>query len=183
MAQWRQEKKAAEKEAREKRSEAEVPENVRRSKAKTELPDTLCWKSEHSKDEYGVAGCKYACGGCSWSNELIPVEGWEAIPTKLGKHVESYVVLKCPKYKPHRGRAFFSPQRMDTDGAEKLVQAICKKAVEDYEELPEMRSAISKFFHSEVFARLSDVNPDYIIRMVRERIKRKAAAEIRDMRL
>ena len=147
------------------------------------MPDTLCWKAENQKDGYGIGGCRYACGGCSWSNDLIPVEGWEAIPTKLGKSVESYVVLKCPKYRPHRGRAFYSPKQMDTDGAEKLVQAICKKAVEDYIDMPEMRSPIAKFFRGEVFARMSDVDPEYILRMARQSIQMKAAAEIRDMRL
>ena len=40
-------------------------------------------------------------GGCSWSNHLIPVEGWKAEPTSI-----SYLVIECPEYieDPPRGR-------------------------------------------------------------------------------
>ena len=55
--------------------------------------DTICWN------------CKNATGGCSWSEDFTPVEGWKAKPTTLkvrsGKYinyVKSYVVRKCPKF-------------------------------------------------------------------------------------
>lgn len=32
---------------------------------------TICWN------------CKKACGGCSWSRDFVPVDGWSAIPTKV----------------------------------------------------------------------------------------------------
>ena len=40
---------------------------------------TLCWK------------CERACGGCSWSADLIPVDGWDAIPTKIAADRGYYV--------------------------------------------------------------------------------------------
>ena len=52
--------------------------------------DTICWN------------CKKATGGCSWSDKLIPVDGWEAIPTRvkmvLDKVVDSYKVIGCPLF-------------------------------------------------------------------------------------
>ncbi len=56
-------------------------------------PQTLCWD------------CQKACGGCSWSDEYIPVDGWIAIyhPIKadhMGADVvlDSYFVRRCPQF-------------------------------------------------------------------------------------
>lgn len=46
--------------------------------------DSLCWH------------CKYALGGCSWSDGFKPVEGWDA------KHTPRYSAFKvynCPQFK------------------------------------------------------------------------------------
>ncbi len=54
--------------------------------------ETLCWT------------CKNAVLGCSWSKNFTPVEGWEAVPTKvrgnleLDEWLDSYLVISCPKY-------------------------------------------------------------------------------------
>ena len=51
--------------------------------------DTLCWS------------CSKACGECSWSRSLTPVEGWEAEEvSRSTNHNEfpSYKVLECPEY-------------------------------------------------------------------------------------
>lgn len=49
----------------------------------------LCWK------------CKNACGGCSWSKQLEPVDGWTAEPTiikdSMGDFL-SYEIKKCPEF-------------------------------------------------------------------------------------
>ena len=50
---------------------------------------TICWD------------CKKATGACSWSHELAPVPGWEAIerPIKIQDHYETtYLVCKCPEF-------------------------------------------------------------------------------------
>ncbi len=57
------------------------------------IKETLCWS------------CANACGGCEWSQKKAkPVPGWTAEKTKIrldkGKTSESYLVIKCPKYKP-----------------------------------------------------------------------------------
>lgn len=55
---------------------------------------TLCWK------------CEKACGGCAWSKDFIPVDGWKAEKTMIladrgyyaNKVVDSYIVKKCPLF-------------------------------------------------------------------------------------
>ena len=65
---------------------------------RSELPyepknSTLCWK------------CQNATGGCSWSSDFTPVEGWNAMPTRIRqskgyKDTDSYIVKKCPQFVP-----------------------------------------------------------------------------------
>ncbi len=55
--------------------------------------DTLCWDCSKAT----------GLGNCPWANHLIPVEGWEAIPTKINTNtlaveVVSYNVRKCPLF-------------------------------------------------------------------------------------
>ena len=47
---------------------------------------TLCWN------------CANATGNCSWSENLIPVNGWKAIYVEKDK-ADSYIVLECPEFK------------------------------------------------------------------------------------
>ena len=54
---------------------------------------TLCWQ------------CQNATGGCSWSQDFTPVEGWDAKRTRIrlekgAKYTESFIVKKCPKFRP-----------------------------------------------------------------------------------
>ena len=45
--------------------------------------------------------CKRSAGQCSWSAKFVPVEGWEAIPTKISvgsSYDDSYAVLSCPEF-------------------------------------------------------------------------------------
>lgn len=43
------------------------------------------------------------CTTCSWHKAFKPVEGWDAVPTKIqqgdGNTISSYDVIKCPLYK------------------------------------------------------------------------------------
>lgn len=52
--------------------------------------DTLCWF------------CERACGGCSWSDKLEPVAGWNAEKTKIlitkGTNIDSFIVKDCPLF-------------------------------------------------------------------------------------
>lgn len=59
------------------------------------MKETLCWE------------CANSCGGCSWSQEFKPVEGWEAEPTIVEDtqcEYESFNVKSCPQFKPDRKR-------------------------------------------------------------------------------
>lgn len=70
------------------------------------LKQTLCWS------------CKNACGGCSWSKSLKPVEGWVAEETRIVRHYrykkvgtngkafrdKSYRVEACPLYQKEQRR-------------------------------------------------------------------------------
>ena len=54
---------------------------------------TLCWE------------CKKASGGCSWSKKFVPVEGWDATPTKVWvghtsakPYIDSFHVNECPEF-------------------------------------------------------------------------------------
>lgn len=67
---------------------------------KKELPkkDTLCWD------------CQNACGKCSWSKDLTPVDGWNAKPTKIkshGAYDDSYLVIECPEFIRDQRREVF----------------------------------------------------------------------------
>jgi len=56
--------------------------------------ETLCWT------------CANALKRCSWSRNFSPVEGWDAIPTKIrmdrGIAIDSFFVRDCPLYNPDR---------------------------------------------------------------------------------
>lgn len=43
--------------------------------------ETLCWY------------CANACGGCSWSKKLVPVDGWVTTPRGPGEDV-----VACPQF-------------------------------------------------------------------------------------
>ena len=51
--------------------------------------DTKCWH------------CKNCYGGCSWSREFKPVNGWTAKKTFIpsnNEYAESYKVIECPEF-------------------------------------------------------------------------------------
>ena len=46
--------------------------------------------------------CAKACGGCSWSRDLTPVKGWEAVQSTVRKREKSYRILYCPEYEEEK---------------------------------------------------------------------------------
>ena len=58
------------------------------------MSNTLCWRCKNAVPSQNC--------GCSWSKEFKPVEGWTAERKNLnishGKAIESYAVIKCPKF-------------------------------------------------------------------------------------
>jgi predicted nucleic acid-binding Zn ribbon protein len=61
-------------------------------KLKPKYTDALCWH------------CTKACGGCSWSRNLIPIEGWKAKEIKNASYsvIKSYKVIECPEFEEGR---------------------------------------------------------------------------------
>lgn len=66
----------------------------------------------HKKNSQLCWQCEKACGRCSWSNDLTPVPGWKATPTKILSYTEqanrkrkkvyldSYDISECPEFEP-----------------------------------------------------------------------------------
>lgn len=83
--------------------------------------NTLCWE------------CANACGGCSWSESLEPVKGWEAEPVTIKSYaVDSFLVKWCPEFEPEmRG----TPGRLNhirDDACLDLLEAAMDVAHQDY---------------------------------------------------
>lgn len=78
-------------------------------------------------------------GGCCWSENLEPVEGWRALTTRQG-----YMVLECPEYVPDSG-GNRDPRLVDTEGCLRLLEAMMKAMRDDYRECPSERRSIEAF--------------------------------------
>lgn len=77
--------------------------------------ETLCWN------------CANACSnGCSWSRELVPVDGWDAVETRKG-----YLVKACPQFEKETVRVR-SASDLDTDGCIELLKAAGATMYRDY---------------------------------------------------
>ena len=79
--------------------------------------------------------CKNGCGGCSWSDGLIPVTGWKAVKTTIRRDpfavMKSFQVFECPEFYPGRGR-IKKGSDLDDDGCLRLLKAMLKDAEDDY---------------------------------------------------
>lgn len=69
-----------------------VPKVPKKETTPKKCKETLCWT------------CQNACGGCSWSRGLKPVDGWKAkeVTKASYKGQKSYKVIECPEYKEGR---------------------------------------------------------------------------------
>ena len=165
------------------------------SEGKGNKPQSLCWR------------CRRAIiGGCPWVDEWEPVPGWEAIPdsnrtTLVAGSLETYTVLSCPLLKcdapDHlkkppgqreymvnglNERIYHAKPIEDNDAAIMLAAAIIKQACEDwltYWRLwhVEERKELETWFRSDYFRRISDLNPDNLIRALKRLVKEKEKEE------
>lgn len=75
--------------------------------------------------------CRKATGGCAWSDNLQPVKGWKATPTKVsgnkGGAVESYSITACPEYEDD-----VPLEELHTDGVINLMQAHLTRSIQEY---------------------------------------------------
>lgn len=61
----------------------------REAQRKADENAQLCWR------------CSNACGGCSWSQSFIPIEGWKAESVVIKDSegdINSYKIKKCPQF-------------------------------------------------------------------------------------
>ena len=106
-----------------------------------EASKTLCWN------------CGNACGGCSWSDDLEPVEGWHARETYMkSSDMYTYTVIDCPEYCKDKKK---NSSRMNADGCISLLQKALELAWEDYIKTTKLEK------RDEVVCFLADWIPDY----------------------
>ena len=59
--------------------------------------------------------CENACGGCSWSKELKPINGWVArkvrVKNQEGDEYSTYRIIFCPRYKQETGIKILKTRR------------------------------------------------------------------------
>ena len=76
---------------------------------------TLCWS------------CANACNnGCSWSKDLIPIDGWTTEPL-----TPNFIITSCPQYQEER-RNRSRPDDFDNDGCLELLKAAGTALYKDY---------------------------------------------------
>lgn len=129
--------------------------------------------------------CQKCCnGGCSWSKDLTPVNGWTATETPRGYHVDA-----CPEFVQDdetRGR----PAVLDSEGVMACMEAMAKKMREDYisgrgpydigangkRTRAEIRAAnrkdLERWLRGKGGALLQLSNPDEVILMLRKMARR-----------
>ena len=78
--------------------------------------NTICWD------------CEKCGGGCSWSHDLIPVNGWEVDEDYILE--DSYIVKECPLFEKRNSKIKSSD--IDDEGAVNVILAIVKRANKDY---------------------------------------------------
>ncbi len=54
-------------------------------------------KEDFAKREQPCWHCKKYAGGCSWSRDFTPVEGWTAEKVLMGSGTETYEIKECPE--------------------------------------------------------------------------------------
>lgn len=91
--------------------------------------NSLCWK------------CANACtSGCSWAENLTPVEGWTA---EYNKKSKTYCVKECPLFTPENVKA--KRKDINDKGALLLMQCLLSLTREDYMMMPRLRPDIENW--------------------------------------
>ena len=125
----------------------------------SDIDRTLCWE------------CGKACNrGCNWSDNLEPVEGWIAEPTKISGSIDGFLVRDCPEFV--REPCVRDPERIDTGGMMKLLEAFVKQMRMDYVNTkePGERRSIEAFLRGRG-KDLLQIEPDAVIRGLRKMIR------------
>lgn len=118
--------------------------------------DTKCWD------------CAKACvGGCSWSRDFIPVEGWDAEKTEKAEGIVSYIVRDCPEFE-HDPAEHRIPD-LNTEGCLAMVERLMEITRDDYlKGTPVMQDQIDRFIRGKGAGRVHMISdPEGVIRMLR----------------
>ena len=132
---------------------------------------SLCWN------------CKNCFGGCSWSKSFEPVEGWRAERTTIeyfNTETPSFLVRDCPRFAVDDGEREY----IDNDGFQNLMEAIYKRAAQDYVLLLDRMdvpaydpNGIAK---SKIKYQLSEIE-NLLPRWLTDKIKRERKKEIENL--
>ena len=77
--------------------------------------NTLCWD------------CENCIGGCSWSKNFEPVEGWKAKAVTNSDNSDTYLVRECPQFKKGNAKT-----NLESDVFVRLTYAIIKQMIKEY---------------------------------------------------
>ena len=148
------------------------------------------------EDQLCVWCARSNINGCSWAEDLTPVEGWTAEPSKQGWHV-----IECPLFVKETAETIL-PAKLDDRGVMALLEEAAKQMREDYvqgrggpyddfnknrkreerkspaEIRGANRQAIEKWLNGPVAGKLLQLsNTDEVIRMLRK-MARKYETEL-----
>jgi hypothetical protein len=79
--------------------------------------------------------CQKAVGGCSWSRDFTPVEGWDAenVPyqpweTQTVKYRDTYIIRGCPEFLRDEPREISNLMLTHEENVEFMSKGIFKRA-------------------------------------------------------
>lgn len=112
--------------------------------------ESICWE------------CENACTkGCSWADEFIPVDGWEA---EYCEKYDSYSVKSCPLFTNER----VSPDKFWDKGVLMLMERMLEIARDDYIHSPRQQKDIEKWIRGKGAKLCVFGDPEAIIRRLRK---------------
>ena len=89
--------------------------------------ETICWN------------CQRATGGCSWSQNFKPVDGWKVQKTSIResgvRNFESVKVLECPKFVEDENRQKILNFCQKMKKSENLVNELLSDGILDLSDL------------------------------------------------
>jgi hypothetical protein len=141
--------------------------------------------------------CGNACGGCSWSRDFTPVDGWFAAPQLVKNHdrqknLPTFLVMACPEFIPDKR---VNPEGIPADSIHALAAAVVEQAIDDYrtcirgktlsgesgyrgkssdpegtrkKSIEGAMNSIERFFRSDWFYILCDCDGEMIIKRLKE---------------
>ena len=138
----------------------------------------------HRKEDQSLCWlCKNCFGGCSWSESLEPVEGWNAERTIIqhfNAETPSFLVRDCPLFAPDDGEREY----ISDEGFQNLMEAIYKRAAQDHalllDRLDEPAYDPDGIAKSKIKYQLSEIE-NLLPRWLTDKIKRERKKKIENL--